>query len=267
MKAIFIALLALAAGAAHAFDHTHARWTEILATHVKVAPHGHASRVDYRGLSDDRRALSGYLESLSEVTPDAFKQWTQPQQLAFLINAYNAWTLELILGDYPDLESIKDLGGLFSSPWRRAFIPLLGERRSLDDIEHGMIRAPGRFDDPRIHAAVVCASIGCPMLQPAAFVGTRLDAQLEEAMVAFLSDRSRNRFDATSGTLYVSKIFDWYADDFERGQGRFATLPQSLSSYAEALTDAPADAGRVAAGRFEIEFLPYDWRLNDTGRP
>jgi hypothetical protein len=99
----------------------------------------------------------------------------------------------LILTKYPELESIKDLGSVFSSPWKKKFFSLLGQERSLDDIEHGMIRAPGAFDDPRIHAGVVCASIGCPMLRPEAFTPEKLDAQLDDGMKRFLADGTRNR--------------------------------------------------------------------------
>ncbi len=267
MRIAFALFLLLASYATHAFDHTHARWTRLLESHVRVAPDGHSSRVDYERLSRDHGALSAYLDDLSGVTPDQYRSWRRDQQLAFLINAYNAWTIDLVLTAYPDLDSIKDIGGLFSSPWRKAFIPLLGERVSLDDIEHGRIRAPGAFDEPRIHAALVCASIGCPMLQPTAYVADTLETQLEDAMVAFLSDRSRNRFDRSEGALHVSKVFDWYGEDFRRGEGRFATLATSLASYAVALADTPSDADRLASGQFRIRFLPYDWRLNATGRP
>ncbi|KAA3649458.1 MAG: DUF547 domain-containing protein [Proteobacteria bacterium] len=256
--------LSLLSAAVHAFDHSHAAWTALLKQHVVVNAAGTASAVRYAALKQERPKLKAYLDTLSAVTPIDFAGWQKPQQLAFLINAYNAFTVELILTRYPDLASIKDLGSLFASPWKRKFFTLLGQDESLDGIEHGRIRAAGVFDDPRIHAAVVCASIGCPMLRDEAFVAERLDAQLEDGMRRFLSDRSRNRFDTASNTLYVSKIFDWYADDFSRGHKGFDTLHTTFARYADVLTDSPEAARTLRAGTPRIEHLDYDWRLNDV---
>jgi hypothetical protein len=201
---------------AQGFDHSHAAWNALLAKHVKPFNNGNASAVDYTALKAEQAALKAYLGTLTAVTEADYAKWSKPQRLAFLINAYNAFTVELILTKYPELESIKDLGSVFSSPWKKKFFTLLGQERHLDDIEHGMIRAPGAFDDPRIHVGVVCASIGCPMLRPEAFTPEKLDAQLDDGMKRFLADSTRNRYDAGSGKLQVSKIFDWYGKDFEK---------------------------------------------------
>ena len=225
---------------------------------------GNASALRYAALKAQRPALQACLAAYSAVSPASYAGWSKPQQLAFLINAYNAFTVELILTRYPDLTSIKDLGSLFESPWKKKFVRLLGEERSLDDIEHGMIRAPGAFNDPRIHVAVVCASIGCPMLRNEAFVAERLDAQLEDAMQRFLSDRSRNRYDAASGTLSVSKIFDWYRKDFEQGHRGYTSLKAVFARYADRLAEGSAAQAEVAAGRYKLVYLDYDWALNDA---
>jgi len=208
--------------------------------------------------------LKAYLDTLSAVSAARYGGWSRPQQLAFLINAYNAFTVELILTRYPDLKSIKDLGSFVQSPWKKKFFPLLGQERSLDEVEHEMIRAPGVFDDPRIHVAVVCASIGCPMLRNEAFVAERLDAQLDDALRRFLSDRSRNRFDASSGTLSVSKIFDWYRKDFERGHKGYDSLQTLFARHAEVLTATAQAQAEVRAGRYKLAYLDYDWALNDA---
>ena len=125
---------------------------------------GQASRVDYSAFQKNQKVLQAYLASMSAVSRSEFDSWTKDQQLAFLINAYNAWTIEFVLSAYPDIKSIKDLGSFFSSPWKKEFINLLGETRSLDNIEHTLIRGSGRYNEPRIHFAVNCASIGCPAL-------------------------------------------------------------------------------------------------------
>lgn len=183
--------------------------------------------------------------------------------MAFLINAYNAFTVKLILTRWPDLSSIKDLGSLFSSPWKKRFFNLLGNKRTLDEVE-GMLRKPGRYDDPRIHFAINCASIGCPMLQPHAYDGKQLDHQLDAATADFLGDHSRNRYDAKNGVLKVSKIFDWYADVFSRGKA--GSVKKFLAAHAEQLSDDPAARKRIGSGDAEIDYLDYDWQLNSTGK-
>jgi hypothetical protein len=248
------------------FDHTHAAWTALLGQHVVLLRDGQASQVRYAGMMADRNALQAYLASLSAVSAAAFQGFTKPQQMAFLINAYNAFTVELILTKYPDLDSIKDLGGFLSTPWKPKWIPLLGEQVSLDGIEHERLRARGRYDDPRIHFAVNCASVGCPMLREQAFVADRLDAQLDEQALRFLGDRTRNRYDPRAGELRVSKIFDWYGEDFRLGHRGIASLPGYLARFADLLADAPADSARVRAGEADIGFLDYDWALNDAPR-
>lgn len=260
-----IAVLALPlVAAAQSFDHSHAAWTALLKKHLLVLRGGQASQVRYAGFAADRAALKGYLDSLSAVSEAAFNGWSKAQQAAFLINAYNAFTVELILTKYPDLKSIKDLGGLLSTPWKPKWIPLLGGKVSLDDIEHEMLRQRGRYDDPRVHFAVNCASIGCPALREEAFVAERLDAQLDEQAQRFLGDRSRNRF--RNGRLEVSRIFDWFGEDWRLGHRGITSLPMYLARYADQLADAPADRARIRAQQAEIGFLDYDWSLNDAPR-
>lgn len=257
-------VLLLSASTALAFDHSHAAWAALLQKHVVFVEEGNASRLRYAGMLAERKSLQTYLESLSAVTETEYRGWTKAQRLAYLINAYNAFTVELILSKYPDLASIKNLGSLFQSPWKRKFFRLLGNERSLDDIEHGLVRAPGAFDEPRIHAALVCASIGCPMLRNEAYTAEQLEAQLEDGMRRFLSDRSRNRFDAAGGTLRVSRLFDWYGRDFEAGHAGFSSLAATFAKYAERLADTREARARIRSGDYRLVFLEYDWKLNDA---
>jgi len=257
----------ISAGAEPQFDHLHTAWTRLLQRHVVLAPPGYSSGLRYTAMQSERELLVAYLASLSAVSVGSYRGWSKPQQLAFLINAYNAYTIDLVLSRYPDLRSIKELGSMFQSPWKKAFFKLLGEERSLDDVEHGLIRAPGEFDDPRIHVALVCASAACPMLRNEAFIASRIDAQLDDSMLRFLSDRRRNRFEGTPGqvgVLRVSKIFDWYRTDFERGRRSYSSLQSVFSRYAEALADAPAARADIRAGRYRLDFFDYDWSLNDA---
>jgi hypothetical protein len=260
------ALLLAAAQTVFAFDQNHAAWDTLLKRHVAVAQNGGASRVNYAGLRGDEDALQTYLDTLSAVPQGEYRGWTREQQLAFLVNAYNAFTVKLVLTRYPDLKSIKDLGSFLKSPWKKEFFTLLGGERSLDDVEHRLIRAPGAFDEPRIHFAVNCASVGCPMLRNEAYLAERLDAQLEDGVRRFLGDRSRNRYDPASGTLEVSRIFDWYKADFEKGNAGIRSVPQFLARFADVLADGAVARTAVRQGQAQVRFLDYDWTLNDAKR-
>jgi hypothetical protein len=260
---LLCAALAFApAASAQSFDHGHGAWTALLKKHVVLLDGGKGSQLRYAGMAADRAALKAYLAQLSAVDQQAYDGFSKAQQQAFLINAYNAFTVELILTRYPKLESIKQLGGLLSKPWSIKFVPLLGTTLTLDNVEHDKLRERGRFDDPRVHFAVNCASVGCPMLREEAFVAERLDAQLEEQAMRFLSDRSRNR--VRDGKLEVSQIFDWYGGDFKLGHRGIASLPAFLARYATQLADAPADRERIKAQTLPVSFLTYDWALNDA---
>ncbi|MEO8158100.1 MAG: DUF547 domain-containing protein [Betaproteobacteria bacterium] len=263
MRILITVLLALHWLTAQAAGFDYSVWDALLKEHVSALRGGQATQVDYAGFAADRGRLKQYLAALSGVSRAEFDRWDKPTQLAFLINAYNANTVELILTRYPDLKSIKDLGSLLRSPWKKSFIPLLGETRSLDDIEQGLIRGSDRYAEPRIHFAVNCASIGCPALRTEAFSAERLDAQLEDSTRAFLSDRTRNRLDGN--TLRVSSIFKWYRADFEKGWRGAANLAGFLAQYREALGLDEANTSRLKSGDLSIEFLDYDWRLNSKG--
>jgi hypothetical protein len=246
-----------------AFDHGYADWDASLRRHVRWDAKGVASTVDYKALAAERAALKKALDGFSAVSETEFRGWTRNQRLAFLINAYNAFTLELILTRYPDLHSIRDLGSIFQSAWKKTFFRLFGAERHLDYIEHELIRAPGAYDDPRVHVVLVCASVGCPALRPEAILAERLDAQLEDSMRRFLSDRSRNRYDPVARRLEVSKIFDWYKEDFEKGHRGINSREKLFARYADQLADAADDRRSVREGAVAIAVLPYDWTLND----
>ncbi len=112
--------------AAEPFEHQHSQWDALLEKHVVWIDNGHASQVDYSTLKKERALLTSYLKVLSAVGKQTYDRWNREQQLAFLINAYNAYTVELILTRYPDLNSIKDLGSLFSSPWKKTILLTTG---------------------------------------------------------------------------------------------------------------------------------------------
>jgi uncharacterized protein DUF547 len=244
------------------FDHEHAAWDALVKKHVRWLPDNKQSRVDYAGFKADQAELRKVLAAMSSVDKAEFDGWTAAQRMAFLVNAYNAFTVELILTRYPGLKSIKDLGSFLQSPWKRRFFRLLGEERRLDWIEHEQLR-PG-FADWRVHAAVNCASVGCPALRNEAFVPGRLDAQLDDGMLRFMGDRTRNR--VRDGRLEVSPIFKWYREDFEQGHRGIHRLEDLFARYASQLADSADDRARLRAKTMAVRFNDYDWSLNAAGR-
>jgi len=261
MRLLYICILSLLFVSelqAKSFDHTI--WGSLLKENVHQTEDGKNSLVDYDGMLQHKGELQTYLGSLAKISKEDFDTWERDEQLAFLINVYNSWTVKLILTRYPDVKSIKDLGSLFSSPWKKKIVQLFGKEYSLDDIEHGFIRGSGKYNDPRIHFAVNCASIGCPALGNQAYTGEELQQQLASATYLFLSDISRNRF--TDGRLEVSSLFKWYRADFEKGWLGFNSLQEFFSLYAEDLKVPPSAVQSLQANTVEIQFLSYDWRLN-----
>ena len=262
-RCVLLLCLALVAGAARAdIDPHYPAWDTLLKKHVHWLPDNKQSRVDYAGFQADRAELKKVLDGLSTVTRAEFDRWSAPQQMAFLINAYNAFTVELVLTRWPQLTSIKDLGSWLESPWKKKFFRLLGEPHHLDWIEHEQLRP--RYADPRVHAAVNCASIGCPALRNEAFTATRLDTQLDDGMLRFVGDHTRNR--VHDGKLEVSSIFKWFHEDFEKGHKGFNKVEDVFAIYAAQLSDDPKEQARLRERNLPLVFLDYDWSLN-AARP
>jgi len=245
------------------FDHTYAKYHRLLRKHVVM------TRVNYATLKQDRSALDEVVQEFSHATEKNFTDWSTPRQLAFLINAYNIFTLQAIIDHYPierrwfdfwnPANSIKQISGVWSTfRWR-----LAGSQMSLDDIEHNVIRR--NYSEPRIHFAINCASISCPPLKSAPYVDVQLERQLTLATRDFLASDEGVRVEGNY--LYVSQLFDWYGDDFVSDYGGLVGAPGTAKDRAIAGVIAqygPAVASQVAqSGRAHIRFLPYDWSLND----
>lgn len=206
-------------------------------------------RIDYRGLKADEKQLDAYLKVLA--TTDTGKL-DREEQFAFYINAYNAWTLKLVLSGYPGITSIWDLGGrFFNKPFDKKFIRLDGKQISLDDIENRILRP--RFKDPRVHFAINCASKSCPALSAVPYDGKRLNAQLDAATRRFINDPTRNYL--KGDTLYASKLFKWYRADFKTG----------IIGFFIRFADTPLKEKLIRErGRLHVRYLPYDWTLNGS---
>ncbi len=207
--------------------------------------------VDYAGLKKNPAPLNAYLDTLAAVPESSFKKRNKDDQMAFLINLYNAATLKLVADHYP-VKSIKDIGGAAGGPWKQKVVRLFGKVETLDHIEHDLLRP--NYKDPRAHFAVNCASIGCPALRAEPFQASKLDAQLDEQGRIFLRDASKNRLDAGKKTLYLSSIFDWFKEDFTENSG---SVEKFILLYV-----SDADRKVIGKGGLAVKNNDYDWTLN-----
>lgn len=220
---------------------THEIWNSLLQDHVNEQ-----GWVDYNGFVQDSNRLNQYLDILNESHPNE-KHWSREERLAYWINAYNAYTVKLIVDYYPT-KSIRDIKNgipFVNSVWDIKFIEIEGQKYDLNNIEHGIIRS--RFDEPRIHFAVNCASISCPNLANYAYTPEKLDAQLTQAAKAFITDESKNKL--SKDKVQLSKIFSWYRGDFKE-DGK--NIIDYINQY------APIEIEK----RAKIEYLDYNWGVN-----
>jgi len=220
----------------------HDKWNTLLKKHVDT--HGN---VDYKGFINSTSDFQAYLDDLSANPPQ--ESWSKNEKLAYWINAYNAFTVKLIIDNYP-LESIQDLHPMFKIPglntvWHKEFFKIGGEEESLNDIEHKILRK--QFNEPRIHFAINCASVSCPNLRNEAFFAHKMEAQLTEQAKKFINDTSKNKLSANQ--LELSKIFSWFKGDFTKKTSLIAFLNQ----YADIKIAKDAD----------IDYLDYNWQLNE----
>ncbi|NNM33274.1 MAG: DUF547 domain-containing protein [Gemmatimonadetes bacterium] len=240
MTAILLAVALLWTPAAG--SDLHADYDALLSTYVKDG------LVDYDGWyahKKSRRQLMDYVARLESTDPGAL---SRDEALAFWINLYNATTLRLILDNYP-VESIKDLGGFLSSPWKKELVTVDGEELTLNEIENDIIRP--RFQDPRIHFALNCAAVSCPPLAPFAFTGAEISEQLDQVSQQALQDERFVRIerDGDEVRIHLTRLFDWYEDDWEN-------VREFLATY------RPADRAVLLDEDAELKYNDYSWKLN-----
>ncbi|WP_400190895.1 DUF547 domain-containing protein [Hymenobacter sp. B81] len=219
----------------------HAPWDALLKKHVDER-----GMVNYCGLQRDSAQLNGYLDSLGHNLPAT--HWSEAEQLAYWLNAYNAFTIRRVIRAYP-IGSIRELGGeqtLLNTVWDQPFIALGNARYTLNDLEHRLIRR--RFAEPRIHFALVCAAVSCPQLRREAYQATRLNAQLDDQARDFVNDPRKNQLTPPASPR-VSAIFRFYPQDFHQGD---ATVQSWINRYAR----------QPIASAAQLRYLPYNWQLN-----
>jgi hypothetical protein len=243
---------------ADGFDHTYARWDGVLRKHVSAK-----GMVDYAGIKAAPNELDAFLASVAEVSAETVGSWTRDQQVAFYINAYNALTFRTIIEAMP-VKSIRDIS---PDPWENSRWSVAGRKVSLNWIEHSKLR--GQFGEARVHFVLVCAAMGCPRLPNRAILPTSLGSQLDAATKAFFVDPAKNRIDADGGKVYVSRIMEWYGDDFVTWKGTPSGPPLAGRADKEAATVRmlgkyanDADKEFLAGNAFTVVFNDYDWALN-----
>jgi hypothetical protein len=232
----------------------HSRFTQILSRFVDEQ-----GAVDYAGLkATDGKLLAPYLRRLAATDPASLNR---DARLAFWINAYNALTLKLIVEHHP-VENIWAITPGPAAPKDNSPFELdvgtVGDTvRTLDEIEHEIIRP--RFEEPRIHFALVCAATSCPPLRREAYTGPRLDAQLEEQARTFLHNTAKNRIPVGESRIALSRILKWYGQDFGAST---ADLQRFMAPYFDGEVRK-----KLRRAAYDVTFLPYDWALNDPERP
>jgi hypothetical protein len=226
-------------------------YAELLKEYTQATASTVGTRVDYAGLGADTR-WPRLLASLESAKPPPESE--RAAQLAFWINAYNILAIQTVVANYP-VESIRDVGSFFSPVWKREAGKVDGRAITLDHIEHGILRKMG---EPRIHAAIVCASTSCPSLAREPFTAESLDAQLDATTQRWLDTKGKGiRIDRENGRVFLSSIFKWFREDFEAHGGVLGFA----SRYASA-----QERAWLQSGNPDIEYLDYDWSLNDWPR-
>ncbi len=210
----------------------HSKWDTLLKKHVSSN-----GNVNYKGFLKDKAALEGYLDILEANVPS--KSWSRNATLAYWINTYNAFTVKLIIDNYP-VKSIKEI----SNPWGKKFITLGGQKYSLEQIEHEILRKMG---EPRIHFAINCASFSCPNLLNEAYTEAELSKQLAEVSKNFINDKTKNTI--TKSKIEISEIFNWFGGDFKTK----GSLIDFLNQYSSTKIDSKA----------KTTFKNYNWNLNE----
>ncbi len=237
-----------------AWAQAHDEWSFLLSKYVEEGEDG-INRVDYAAFKrndHDRLELNQYIQKLIES--DVYTNGSKDEKFVAWVNLYNALTVNIVVENYP-VKSIRDIGGnfVFKGPWKKKLVEIDGKKLSLDDIEHRILRK--KWDEPRVHYAVNCASIGCPNLQPKAWEVETLESDLKKAAIEFIT-HPRGVEVLPDGRLRISKIYRWFKKDFGGSQ---------VGVVMHLMKNAPADLASNLTAETMIKSYRYDWSLNDIG--
>ena len=230
-------------------------YAEVLQTYVSDR-----GLVDYEGLQANRQQLDRFNQSLARISPQTYAAWNEAEQIAFLTNAYNAFTLQSIIDRQPLDDSIRNIPGV----WKRRKFALAGKELTLDNIEHDILRKD--FNEPRIHVALVCAAISCPPLRNEPYLSEQLDAQLDDQTAKFASSPHGLDIDRQDRRVYLSSIFKWYGQDFEQTYGiedKFNgnDKQRAVLNYFSPTLDLQ-EREFLEQEDYQVKYLDYDWSLN-----
>jgi hypothetical protein len=267
---LILASLASVGLSRETFDQSHSVYNSLLKKYVKNG------RVDYSGFIASKQEFVSYLNTLGSVKQSEYDNWTEEEKLAFWINAYNAFTIKAIIDHYPITRSFSIVGLFVPSNsilqikgvWDKLKFKAVGNEVTLEDIEHEILRK--KFDEPRIHMALNCASVSCPDLRNEAYVSGRLEEQLTQASTAFMNNPEKGLYiDEGDGIVKLSKIFNWFGDDFipiygdgHSFQGRSEKENAALN-FALVYVDSDSKKEYLKRNNFRIGYLNYDWHLNE----
>ncbi|MBC6424530.1 MAG: DUF547 domain-containing protein [Hormoscilla sp. SP12CHS1] len=238
-----------------AAEFTYGDYAAVLKTYVNEN-----ARVDYNNLQANCQQLDAFNASLANVDRSTYAAWSEGQQIAFWINAYNAFTLQSIIDQIPIKKSIRDIPGV----WRFRKFAIAGELKTLDNIEHQILRS--QFNEPRIHVALVCAAVSCPPLRREPYRGDRLDAQLDDQTRKFLASPHGLRISRAEGRVYLSSIFKWFGKDWIETygvEGKFtgSKSERAVLNFISQYLDE-VDREYLVEGNYKLKYLRYDWSLN-----
>jgi len=252
------------------FDQSHSAYNSLLKKYVKNG------RVDYGGFIASKEEFTSYLNTLGSVEQNDYDSWTEEEKLAFWINAYNAFTIKAIIENYPITRSFSIVGLFVPSNsilqikgvWDKLKFEAVGKEVTLEDIEHEILRK--QFHEPRIHMALNCASVSCPDLRNEAYIAAKLEEQLAQASAAFMNNPEKGLYiDEGDGIVKLSKIFNWFGDDFipiygsgHTFQGRNEKENAALN-FALVYVDSDSKKEYLKRNNFRIGYLNYDWHLNE----
>lgn len=248
-----LSIILLTSVSAYALDHSYSSWDQFLKGHV------HEGLVNYSAVKKSPAEFEKIVRKLEVVTKKEYESWAESQKMAFWINAYNIGVIKHIRENYP----IKKSFGLsvlhypansiqqIPDVWNKSILNLIGQKVSLNHIENNILRK--EFKDPRIHFAIVCASIGCPVLREEAYSADRLDSQLNDQIKQFVNTPSKFRYDADKDIVFLSPIFKWFGEDFEKKGGVIGFLKNYV----------PQDIDSKLSNTTRIQWQDYDWHLND----
>ncbi len=235
-----------------AFDQSHQLFDDVLSSYVKDG------KVNYKGLKENPAKLQQYIEQLSSVSAAELEPWSKNEKLAYWINAYNAFTLKVIIDYYP-VKSIKKIKG--GKVWDKVKFKVGGKDQTLNDIEHKRLRA--EFKEPLIHFAINCASIGCPVLSSEAYKAANLYEHLKKSAKGLLKNREQFRIDYQSKKIYFSKIFKWFREDFNKFR-EVTNYKKANGIVSFAVKYLPKARGNfIKNNKLDVKFLSYDWNLNE----